>query len=181
MKTILPNFAGFYESQFSDIIDREIEMDSDEENLYKNTGVPNYQAGRLAISKGVVSAFNQETGLNLEFIELSSPREYNFTTDKIICKIPDKEWENIKWEVMQNVKDNYLGCHLIMVIDELFTPRSGFIPYYSDNLEDWLHIEEFSEVETMVFLQAWFEMNDFDWDYAEDKPCVYEAADAIWN
>ena len=64
-------FGGFYHSWHSERIDHDIEMyDYDWEEIdYKKTH-NNY-------CKGLLESVNNELDMNLEFVELESPREYH--------------------------------------------------------------------------------------------------------
>ena len=75
------NFGGFYHSEHSEIIENNIDAYGYEwEGVdYKNTYI-NY-------CKAFLNRLGEELDVNLSFISLDSPREYNFTTDKIFCSI----------------------------------------------------------------------------------------------
>lgn len=74
----------------------------------------------------------QET-MQLQFEEVISPREYNFTTDRLFATAPlylmQKLFARSRAEGHQT---------LAKVIRERFTSRSGFISYYSNDLAEWL-------------------------------------------
>ena len=76
LEVALPFFGGFYNSELSDLMDREIEQEAEfngkeVEYLY---GIYNFKKAMEAISRGWVQAFSQETGIPLEYGEVSSPR-----------------------------------------------------------------------------------------------------------
>lgn len=64
-----------------------------------------------------------------EFKELISPREYNFTTDRILCTIETNQ--------LKAMRDSISPMGLNDAIAEKFTSRSGFISFYANNLEAW--------------------------------------------
>jgi len=111
-------FGGFYHSWHSERIDNDIEMyDYDWEEIdYKKTH-NNY-------CKGLLESVNNELDMNLEFVELDSPREYNFTTDKIITSIPHKEFTDLKKEYVNN-------SEFVEWINEESKSRDGFHSFYS--------------------------------------------------
>jgi len=111
-------FGGFYHSWHSERIDNDIEMyDYDWEEIdYKKTH-NNY-------CKGLLESVNNELDMNLEFVELDSPREYNFTTDKIIASIPHKEFTDLKKEYVNN-------SEFVEWINEESKSRDGFHSFYS--------------------------------------------------
>lgn len=111
-------FGGFYHSWHSERITNDIEMyDYDWEEIdYKKTH-NNY-------CKGLLESVNNELDMNLEFVELDSPREYNFTTDKIIASIPHKEFTDLKKEYVNN-------SEFVEWINEESKSRDGFHSFYS--------------------------------------------------
>ena len=111
-------FGGFYHSWHSDRIDNDINMfDYDWEEIdYKKTHT-NY-------CKGLLESVNNELDMNLEFVELDSPREYNFTTDKIITSIPQEEFADLKQEYINDPK-------FVDWVSEESRSRDGFSSFYS--------------------------------------------------
>ena len=111
-------FGGFYHSWHSERIDHDIEMyDYDWEEIdYKKTH-NNY-------CKGLLESVNNELDMNLEFVELESPREYNFTTDKSITLIPHKEITDLKQEYVNDIE-------FVEWINEESRSRDGFHSFYS--------------------------------------------------
>tara|TARA_R110000751_G_scaffold232414_1_gene333487 strand:+ start:41 stop:532 length:492 start_codon:yes stop_codon:yes gene_type:complete len=111
-------FGGFYHSWHSETIDNDIaNYDYDWEEVdYKKTH-DNY-------CKGLLESVNNELDINLEFVELDSPREYNFTTDKIITSIPHKEFTDLKQEYTND-------SEFVEWINEESRSRDGFSSFYS--------------------------------------------------
>ena len=111
-------FGGFYHSHHSETIDNDIaSYDYDWEKIdYKKTH-DNY-------CKGLLESVNNELDINLEFVELDSPREYNFTTDKIITSIPHKEFADLKQEYINDTE-------FVDWINEESRSRDGFSSFYS--------------------------------------------------
>jgi len=111
-------FGGFYNSHHSDRIDNDIEnFDIDWEEVDFNKTHTNY-------CKELVSKINNEFDYSLEFVEMESPREYNFRTDEIIANIPYKEFTKIKEEYINN-------DYFIDWINEESKSRDGFSSFYS--------------------------------------------------
>lgn len=111
-------FGGFYHSWHSERIDNDIEMyDYDWEEIdYKKTH-NNY-------CKGLLESVNNELDMNLEFVELDSPREYNFTTDKIITSISFREFTDLKQKYTND-------SEFVEWINEESKSRDGFHSFYS--------------------------------------------------
>ena len=115
------NFGGFYHSEHSDYIDRlEEALGIDWEQIdYKKTHI-NY-------CKEYLNKLNFELEIDLTFIELNSPREYNFTTDKIFCSISENDFK-----VLLSTYDTE---ELFNYIEEHSKSRDGFSSFYSGYAE----------------------------------------------
>ncbi len=145
MKTYLPYFPGFYESELSYLIDREDEQR--EEN--GDPAISDYKAARLALSQVWIDALNGELGTAFEFSELWSPREYNFGTDKLYVTIAPADVEKLR---------QYHGsAELGRIIAEECKSYDGFISFYSDDPTDdeWTQpIEDWGEPQFSLLLRA---------------------------
>ena len=183
-------FEGFYNSRYSDGIDREEEQwcewratelnDSDDdemrhpEELRFDAGelaemlfdCTDYYAAYEAVAKEYVSTFDAIAGdiiglsvpdvreswdwqtdgtytttdvpydrasVSLEFESMTSPRFYNFETDRIFAFIPAETVEKL---FTISAEDNHET--LARVLMERFTDRSGFHSFYSNELSTWL-------------------------------------------
>ena len=111
------NFGGFYHSEHSDNIDskEEIEGYNWEEIDYKET--------HLNYCYAYLNRLSEELEINLKFIQLDSPREYNFTTDKIFCSISDKDFKSLL--------STYDTKELFNYIEEHSKSRDGFSSFCS--------------------------------------------------
>jgi hypothetical protein len=65
-----------------------------------------------------------------EFAEMTSPREYNFTTDRVFCRVAFADVEKMLGATKPDT--------LARIIRERFTSRSGFISFYSAEFADWM-------------------------------------------
>ena len=128
------NFGGFYHSEHSENIENNIEVYGyDWEDVdYKKTNI-NY-------CKAFLNRLGEELDINLSFISLDSPREYNFTTDKIFCSISKEDFNTLL--------DDYDNKELFNYIEEQSKSRSGFTSFYSG----YKAVKE----ETDIFLQYLF-------------------------
>ena len=149
-------FEGFYHSSHDDIINDVMEnevyylkedLGVDEKLVdsldQKQLGAIDWRKVYIEYSKEYVEQLEykineliaQESALEtkfifkLEFEELNSPREYNFTTDRIFCKF-DVGAIQYMYESVDTPK-------LREKITERFTSRSGFISFYPNTLEQW--------------------------------------------
>jgi hypothetical protein len=131
-------FSGFYETIHDNAIDRAIEslFENDRGDCY--SGLINhfyssdciiFDAVRTEYAKDYTREFAIATKLQLTFDELNSPKEYNFTTDRIFVNITEESVRKLFAAVDKDI--------LRQLIKEKFTSRSGFISYYSSDLNEW--------------------------------------------
>tara|TARA_R110000744_G_scaffold54776_2_gene116127 strand:+ start:7 stop:522 length:516 start_codon:yes stop_codon:yes gene_type:complete len=111
------NFGGFYHSEHSDNID------SREEMYGYNWEEVDYKETHLNYSYAYLNKLSEELEIDLTFIQLDSPREYNFTTDKIFCSISDKDFKSLL--------STYDTKELYNYIEEHSKSRDGFSSFYS--------------------------------------------------
>jgi hypothetical protein len=152
-------FAGFYNPFWSGEIEQqerqEIEYNCAERQ--KEDGIPpelrlsedeyseilmrrsDYSAMYASAARKIADAWNNlaseelELPLGLEFEEMDSPREYNFTTDRIFMSIPRASVAKL---MRMARRDKCVK--LAAVIKERFTSYDGFLSSYSNRLGDWL-------------------------------------------
>ncbi len=150
-------FSGFYDSLYSGEVDHCQEMDCEHyaekeaEDHPKELRIEasefadiffdcaDYSAAYHAVAKEYVEAFDtvvsDEIGikLDLSFENMSSPREYNFETDRIFVHIP-------RDVVAKLFRASRADKHetLAAVIKKRFTGCSGYIPFYRNELDTWL-------------------------------------------
>jgi len=140
MLTTIP-FSGFYESLHSSAIDDSINQEfSDDYGIVNNDLV--YRALESAdwhevyngYAKEYAKSFGHEFGIkSLSFESMTSPREYNFSTDRIFCEIDYAELCGI-------IKTFDLKAFADFV-RERFTSRDGFISFYPSELAEWGRVE----------------------------------------
>ena len=70
--------------------------------------------------------------IGMRFEETTSPREYNFETDRLFALVPDSFIRKL-WRISKAEKH----IRLQAMIENRFTSRSGFISYYPNRLADW--------------------------------------------
>uniref|UniRef100_E6VL25 Uncharacterized protein n=1 Tax=Rhodopseudomonas palustris (strain DX-1) TaxID=652103 RepID=E6VL25_RHOPX len=170
-------FPGFYNSLYSSEID-DIEQQEAEyfsEHRQAEDGVPqelrvdqdkvteilfdvtDYSSAYLALAKTYAAAFDDvvsaelDLKLSLVWEEMTSPREYNFETDRIFCSMPLSVAEEL-------LRRSEAGEHarLAEVIRERFTSRPGFSSFYSNDIADWLEkpLEDWDHNEVGTLLAA---------------------------
>ena len=153
-------FGGFYENfscLLDDDIQREIEYLSEEENtdLYFDDFNVDYTAAYLDISKDYAAFYprwiKKHTGLDIscEFIELWSPREYNFMTDRIYAYIP-------KLDLLSLINWPYRKAPdlLPQYVQTKFKSRPGFIPFYDNDIRNWGSFFQWDDIQLSTMLEA---------------------------
>lgn len=150
----------------------------------------NYSAAHLAIAKDYCAAFDEMAGdalgisfvqhykrrdwksgkdvwhktrrdsIKLQFAEMTSPREFNFATDRIFASIPFY----IAQRLFKMSRDDG-HRELSNVIAERFTSYDGFISGYSNRLADWLAtpLAAWDHNELGTLLIACLELQGADW------------------
>jgi len=133
--TTIP-FSGFYNSIHDSELDCTLPLmfTDDSGNSYDGVVMRAYNAcdwGAVhrAYAAEYCSAFAHEYKLALSFESLQSPREYNFTTDRIFATIEESEARRILAATAPDV--------LAAVAKESFTSRDGFCSFYSPDVADW--------------------------------------------
>lgn len=170
-------FSGFYGSSHDALFDTELEnelenfaqeYDASNEILCEYSdqyfSAVDWRKAQAAYAVEYAEAFadkvEEETGLKmpLVFDEMTSPREYNFETDKIFAFI--------NAEAVQEMRERVSNKNLQALISERHTSRDGFISFYDNSLADWPeNVLEWDEIQLDTLLQAFlFQEMGEDWD-----------------
>lgn len=139
----LPFFKGFYGSWLDDEIEQHIEYELNEMGV--NYDDVNVKYDYTEYSKGIFDFVNSEYLAKLhflqdcEFLELWSPKYYNYTNDKIYfnCNIDVDAF--LRWfnDLMLNDGSDVSEMVKDSIIDE-HTSCSGFVSFHSNKLSDWV-------------------------------------------
>lgn len=125
---------------------------------------------------------------SLSFAAIRSPREYNFTTDACECEISEEDLIKVFdyalsiQRDMDGGREDYNGEKIkgymtfADYVSERMRPRSGFMPYYSQDLADWGAVTEWDCAQTEVLFDFVFNERDIWDDYGtvEDIVCKCE-------
>lgn len=155
MEVKLP-FSGFYDSVHDQLLD-----DCLYDDQVNFPDVDNWNEVHPAYARMYAGEFfhyikhNYDLDLKYTFGELSSPREYNFETDKIFVEV-----ENIQ-DLVNHVGNNCLDRFKALV-KERCTSYDGFISYYPNDLAEWGHYSEWKAPQFGICLEAVFETFDID-------------------
>lgn len=148
-------FSGFYNSWHDDALDRALEMmfsDRDtgchvnEELQGRAFDCIEWQAVHVAYSVRYCEAFAEEFGVRLKWESLSSPREYNFSTDRIFAEWDNEDIARVFKETPREILDT--------IAEEMFTSRSGFASFYSPDVAEWGDLSEWDHNQRFALLRA---------------------------
>lgn len=172
------SFPGFYNSMLSQGLDNAEEQagESIAENHGLDTGKvaeafydnSDYQAGFLYIAECCVTFLNDkvlaDTGIVLTFESMDSPREYNFTTDRLFVKVNDPARLLLLTE-----HDRFAAT-----IRDHFTSYDGFISSYSNDITRWLTkpLDQWDHNELGTLLQSYIDQRTEELDLDSDD--LYE-------
>ena len=138
--TTIP-FSGFYESLHDSALDdalndifRDDNGIENDELVYRAWDSADWQTIYELYSKEYAENFAHEFGIKtLEFESISSPREYNFSTDRIFCHIDYAE--------LCSLVKTFNMAEFSAFVRDRFTSRDGFISFYPEDLSEWGKIE----------------------------------------
>ena len=154
MLAVIP-FSGFYNSLHSSELDLALEQMFSDDSGNPNDGLVSrafdlvqWRSVHAAYAAHYAAAFCEEfeiTGATFESV--TSPREYNFETDRIFITLPESEVTRMLTETPRETLD--------AVAAEMFTSRSGFISHYSPDVDDWGPCEEWDHNQCFALLLAY--------------------------
>lgn len=164
-------FSGFYNSYHDDLIDREIEDCSPPEKRLSqmfSDGIDHGQVANL-YAREYLKRLSDVAGIAMEFEEVSSPRFYNYTNDRLFAKISRQDFALI----LRKVRGKKLNeiCH------KWFTSRDGFISHYSNVPGDWGSPESWDHNQVGAALSAWVDLAFSETEWTEDSiaDSIYES------
>lgn len=175
-------FNGFYESMWSQGVDHEEEqyfewlkeehdihpddMQALYEWMWRHT---KYHVAYQHIAFEFVQPFqdfiNEQLGLSisLTFKDMTSPREYNFETDRIFVDISYRDALILARRVGRNA--------LRKAAKQMFTSRDGFSSYYRNDPAEWGRLRGWDHNQLHCLFQAALDVigeEDWDWSIYED-------------
>lgn len=188
-ETWLPLFPGFYSTQFEFHDDREFDSVYEYRKEKGLRGEINcgdlefdykqYEEDTVTLCAEKIEEYLNDIGIkcDLKFVEIVSPREYNFRNDRAFFEvsITEEEFQKLIGLIYENEDaiDKY--------IYERYTSRSGFMSFHSNRFSAWA--EELNEFENLAedehkfgaILDALLRINDYDeWGLREDID-IYES------
>jgi hypothetical protein len=171
-------FDGFYESYHSDVIDRAVDSVSPAGDSLRDkfmSGIDYGQIFRL-YAQEYVRRLREITGLILVFDDLRSPKEYNFTTDRIFAKISRADLAFVIGRTTIcdfGAKESLLA----KAATEKFSPRDGFISLYSNNYQDWGIIDAWDHNQVGAAVEALIRSDLYESGWTEQSiaDSIYES------
>lgn len=181
MKTIfeiqLP-FAGFYGGAHDAEVDNAFDqMLSDREGRGETAPDRLYRMALDAVSWGDVyrayakdyaESFLQEYDLTGRFVAMTSPKFYNFETDRVFVEIDRPSLAKIIRKTKPEI--------LTEVAKRRHTSRSGFISFYSPDWKTWGCVStwDHNQLETLLLAYLETERNE-EWDFWAEHELVEPA------
>jgi hypothetical protein len=166
MKEFSIPFSGFYESVHDQLLDDEVNQICENRNngdvnhdlsFYLSDNI-NWKQVEIDYAKDYTENFANELNIKgLKFVELDSPREYNFVTDRIFAKCSDTEF----YRMFKLVK----GETLDKVCRDNLTSRDGFSSFYDPNYKSWGHWKKWDNNQLSQVVEAYVQ-------YMDDDNCV---------
>lgn len=156
MKATIP-FVGFYESAHdADLDDAAAEMNpKDRDNI-------DWSHVHTCYAKDYAERFMDFIKVPADFVQMTSPREYNFSTDRIVVTLTSA--------AMQSAFDRAMKCGLPELVHTAMTERSGFIPFFSQDVKEWGPLSDWNEEQlNLVFLAlAMEETTNGEWEQQDE-------------
>ena len=193
-------FPGFYETSFDAMIDQEVESIFDTDGSGCAPNIPgdlyfkaNYKTVHDSQARFYFEAwcdqFKDTTGIDLkaEYESYTSPKEYNFETDRLFGLIPAL---SVVALFTASEADNHV--ELTKAIKDRFTSCSGFISGYSNVIREWLAKPLFTwdhnELGTLLIAVLNIHASESDqerdfntWDLMESYQCNGYLANDVWS
>lgn len=181
-------FSGFYCSIHDDEMDQALKQEftdcqgnENAELAYRAWDSMQWGNVRNEYAKEYAGNFAYEFGIKtLEFESLTSPREYNFSTDRIFCHIDYAE--------LCGIVKTFDLAEFSAFVRERFTNRDGFISFYPADLAEWGKIESWDHNQCGTALEFYAMQEsggEFDsWkEYAlmENSQCNGFLQEIIWK
>lgn len=187
----IPCFGGFYDSIWSAREDDELDYVRDELGMEHWEGWEvDHEAYEQAVAEAYADLYldrlNCALGLHLQrtkkSVEVVSPREYNFMTDRIFVEVEFKEISIVKTLMKES------RVALTKIIFKRHTSYSGFISFMSNRFDEWykeyLHYghEDFGLYLTYVLyyllgIKDTFDLDEEFWDYIDVYPVAHPATE----
>lgn len=179
-KNILIPFVGFYESVASNkaesiafgnfinqesipardtVLDIPDDLTEAEQEQFWDEYYPEHiEEIRKQIAVDYITHLSAELNLPMEFESISSPRYYNYTTDRLFVTVPEAELLHFYNRVDKKI--------LAEMIKERHTSGPGFTSYYDNDIEaeSWKDPEAYDHNQWETVIEAYIKENDINVD-----------------
>lgn len=158
-QTTIP-FSGFYYSLHDGELDRALEMmftndcgDPYSKLVERAFDLVNWRDVHFEYAKRYAENFASKFELeSLKFVDLLSPKYYNFQTDRIFCEISVYEVIDLFTKVDESI--------LRKRIKSNFTSYDGFLSHYPNDLDRWpKSVTDWDHNEIGTLIEAWVEQS----------------------
>ncbi len=164
-------FSGFYESRHSESLEWALEMLFSDDNGDAIPGLleeafwrVDWAKVHLAYAQMYCDQFTEAAQIKVVFESLQSPREYNFTTDRIFVHIDLAEVERLLTSVDRDIMKD--------LAEQRFTSRSGFVSFYDPDYTTWGPVEDWDHNQVGTLVEAFALMYiDDEFALVEDANC----------
>ena len=173
-------FSGFYNSihdeKLIDLLEETLRDDHGDisfPNIFRELhNAMNWEVAQNQYADSWVAHLRIEFDIEgMEFDRLESPREYNFSTDRVFAKIPIEQVKRIDAEVDRT--------ELAELVKERLAPRSGFMPFYSNDVDDWpIDIADWDHNRLSLLLECWLTRNG---DEMQELEMGFVDGDSEWD
>lgn len=168
-------FSGFYYSIHDSLMDSELEYypEGIQDSLFDAV---NWQKVRLAYAREYCEQFAHKFDLDLTFESMTSPREYNFTTDRIFAEISA--------DAVQGLFNHTDKDTLARICEANHTSRDGFISFYDPDYLTWGDVLTWDYNQLHSLLEAYIETQnagDYEASIAENMMCNGFVSEAMWE
>ena len=169
-------FAGFYESKWSEGVDNEEEeyakqlatehdvpLDKVNELLWRHT---KFHYAYREVAEKYALAFSAFINVPMTYKDMTSPREYNFETDRVFVEVAYKDMLLLARRVGRNA--------LRKAAKDMFTSRDGFASFYSPDIARWGPLRTWDHNQLHCLLCAAVGVDDeedWSWSIYEDFSC----------
>ena len=186
--TVLPNHVGFYDSIHNSKID-----DAENNLIQDDYGDPipeladivwqnlNYREVFEGYAKIYCDNFGELYKIPVRFESLHSPKEYNFTSDRI--------YAHISLSTVKRIRGNTPESTLADTIKRRFTSRDGFSSFYANDLHhpEWqVPMQEWDANMIETLLEAYLsqeysdeDLHQNEWDMVDD--CNSDISNLVWE
>lgn len=171
----LPSFKGFYGSIFEDF-DTQTEVESINE-IRREKGLDDINDGDVdwcwneyynqcakSVTNVVCDLLKSDGYVSdIKYMSIVSPKFYNFENDSILCEIEISDTNHEK--IMAYIDENYNDFR--KYIRDRFTSRSGFISFYTNDVDEWRetakNISDANQIEVQHILDFICENEGFEY------------------